>query len=56
MIMEYTGNLGFMRIKDKLELITSTCSLPFKLGKEKRIAVKVIDHRGNEVMVVREIE
>ena len=26
---------------------------PFKLGKEKRIAVKVIDHRGNEVMAVR---
>jgi len=25
-------------------------------GKEKRIAVKVIDHRGNEVMAVREIE
>ena len=24
-------------------------------GKEKRIAVKVIDHRGNEVMVVREM-
>ena len=38
-----------------LELFTSTRSLPFKLGTEKRIAVKVIDHRGNEVMVVREI-
>ena len=37
-----------------LELLTSTRSLPFKLGKEKRISVKVIDHRGNEVMVVRE--
>lgn len=31
-------------------------TLPFKLGKEKRIAVKVIDHRGNEVMVVRELD
>lgn len=41
--------------EDKFELLTSTCSLPFKLGKEKRIAVKVIDHKGNEVMVVREI-
>jgi len=41
--------------EDKFELLTSTRSLPFKLGKEKRIAVKVIDHRGNEVMVVREI-
>ena len=42
--------------EDKFELLTSTRSLPFKIGKEKRIAVKVIDHRGNEVMVVREIE
>jgi adenine-specific DNA-methyltransferase len=41
--------------EDKFELLTTTRSLPFKLGKEKRIAVKVIDHRGNEVMVVREI-
>ncbi|MBI5328637.1 MAG: site-specific DNA-methyltransferase [Deltaproteobacteria bacterium] len=41
--------------EDKFELLTSTQSLPFKLGKEKRIAVKVIDHRGNEVMVVREV-
>jgi len=38
-----------------LAFLTSTRSLPFKLGPEKRIAVKVIDHRGNEVMVVREI-
>jgi hypothetical protein len=37
------------------ELLTGSRSLPFKLGKEKRIAVKVIDHRGNEVMVVREM-
>jgi len=41
--------------EDKFELLTSTRSLPFKLGPEKRIAVKVIDHRGNEVMVVREM-
>ena len=27
-----------------------------RIDKEKRIAVKVIDHRGNEVMVVREIK
>lgn len=38
-----------------LAFLTSTRSLPFKLGPEKRIAVKVIDHRGNEVMVVREV-
>jgi hypothetical protein len=36
-------------------VFTSTRSLPSKVGKEKRIAVKVIDHRGNEVMVVREM-
>ncbi len=42
--------------EDKFELLNNTRYLPFKLGKEKRIAVKVIDHRGNEVMVVvREI-
>ena len=29
--------------EDKFELLTSTRSMPFKLGKEKRIAVKVID-------------
>lgn len=42
--------------EDKFELLTSTKSLPFKLGKEDRIAVKVIDHRWNEVMVVREMK
>ncbi len=42
--------------EDKFELLTSTRSLPFKPGKENRIAVKVIDHRGNEVMVVRELK
>lgn len=30
-------------------------SVFFKSCKEKRITVKVIDHRGNEVMVEREI-
>jgi len=29
-----------------------TTSLPFKAGKHKQCAVKVIDHRGNEVMAV----
>jgi adenine-specific DNA-methyltransferase len=42
--------------EDKFELFTGTRSLPFKLGKEKRTAVKVIDHRGNEGMVVRELK
>jgi len=33
----------------------SNPALPFKPGKENRSAVKVIDHWGNEVMVVREM-
>jgi hypothetical protein len=44
-----------MKREDKFELLTNTLSLPFKPGQENRIAVKVIDHRGNEVMVVREV-
>lgn len=39
--------------EDKFELLTSTKSIPFKLDEENRIAVKVIVHRGNEVIVVR---
>lgn len=31
-------------------------SLPFQLGDEQRIAVKVIDHRGNEMIEVREFK
>jgi len=41
--------------EDKFELLTNTRSILFKLGKEKRIAGKVIDSRGNEVTVVREM-
>ncbi len=33
-----------------------TVSVPFKTGKYARIAVKVIDPRGNEVMVVKKLE
>jgi len=33
----------------------STKSFPFKAGKHGRIAVKVIDFRGNEVMGTREL-
>ena len=31
-------------------------SEPFALGQKKRVAVKVIDERGNELMVVREVK
>lgn len=33
-----------------------TTSLPFKPGKHRRVAVKVIDPRGNEVMSVRDLK
>jgi adenine-specific DNA-methyltransferase len=31
-------------------------SEPFELGARRRVAVKVIDERGNELMVVREVK
>jgi len=33
--------------------LVGTTSEPFVLGQHRRIAVKVIDERGNELMVVR---
>ncbi len=39
-----------------LAFLTSACTFPFESGTEKRIAVKLINHRGNKVMVVREVE
>jgi adenine-specific DNA-methyltransferase len=36
------------------EHLAGTISEPFVLGSHKRIAVKVIDERGNELMVIRE--
>ncbi len=36
------------------EHLAGTTSEPFVLGSHKRIAVKVIDERGNELMVIRE--
>jgi adenine-specific DNA-methyltransferase len=41
--------------EDKFDMLTSTTSIPFEAGEQRQIAVKVIDHRGNEVMVVREL-
>lgn len=41
--------------KEKMEAFRGTESLPFKAGKQKQIAVKVIDIRGNEVMVVKSL-
>lgn len=36
--------------------LSGTVSAPFETGEHKRIAVKVIDDRGNELMVVRDLE
>ena len=36
--------------------LAGTVSEPFAPGPHRRIAVKVIDERGNELMVVREVK
>jgi adenine-specific DNA-methyltransferase len=41
--------------EDKFAALSGTTSLPFKPGKHDKVAVKVIDPRGNEVMWVREV-
>ncbi|MDX2177684.1 MAG: site-specific DNA-methyltransferase [Candidatus Sumerlaeia bacterium] len=41
--------------EDRFEALSGTVSLPFPAGKYKRIAVKVIDPRGNEVMRVHRL-
>jgi len=41
--------------KEKIEMFRGTQSLPFKAGPQKQIAVKVVDNRGNEVMVVKSL-
>jgi len=42
--------------EERFDLLTGQVSLPFKSGKHKKIAVKVIDLRGNEVMKVIHLE
>jgi adenine-specific DNA-methyltransferase len=41
---------------DQFAALQRTTSLPFKLGKHRQCAVKVIDHRGNEVMTVLRLQ
>ena len=38
------------------EAFQGTVSVPFKAGQYQRVAIKVIDHRGSEVMAVRKLE
>jgi adenine-specific DNA-methyltransferase len=37
------------------EHLASDTSAPFELGEHRKVAVKVIDDRGNELMVVRDV-
>jgi adenine-specific DNA-methyltransferase len=48
--------LGGQADEDAFAAFEGTISLPFKAGKHKRIAVKVIDPRGNEVMAFKKLE
>lgn len=48
--------LGGSGDAEAFEAFKGTTSLPFKVGKHQRIAVKVIDPRGNEVMTVRSLK
>ena len=41
---------------DAFEAFSGTKSLPFPAGENKRVAVKVIDPRGNEVMKIHNLE
>jgi adenine-specific DNA-methyltransferase len=41
---------------DVFEAFKGTVSVPFNPGKYKRIAVKVIDPRGNEVMTIKQLQ
>jgi adenine-specific DNA-methyltransferase len=48
--------LGTVVGEEAFEAFAGTESLPFPAGKHGRVAVKVIDPRGNEVMTVRKLE
>jgi adenine-specific DNA-methyltransferase len=48
--------LGGNADADAFAAFGGTTSLPFRPGKHRRIAVKVIDPRGNEVMTVRALK
>lgn len=41
---------------EAFDAFKGTVSIPFPAGKHRRIAVKVIDPRGNEVMAIRKLE
>lgn len=49
-------SLGSQADPDAFAALNGTVSLPFKSGKFNRIAVKVIDPRGNEVIAIAKLE
>jgi adenine-specific DNA-methyltransferase len=48
--------LGSSADLEAFDAFKGTNSLPFKAGKHRRVAVKVIDPRGNEVMAVQSLK
>jgi len=40
---------------DAFEMLRGTTSLPFRAGRERRVAVKVIDFRGNEAIRILDL-
>ena len=49
-------SLGSEAKPDAFEAFKGTKSVPFKIGQHRRIAVKVIDPRGNEVMAIASLK
>jgi len=47
--------LGSLADAEAFDAFNGTVSVPFKAGEHNRIAVKVIDPRGNEVMAIRSL-
>jgi adenine-specific DNA-methyltransferase len=48
-------NLNAEIDKDRIEAFRGTVSLPFERGKHGRVAVKIVDDRGIESLVIREV-
>lgn len=40
---------------DQFEMLRGTQSLPFQAGEQRRVAVKVIDFRGNEAIRILDL-
>ena len=49
-------SLGSQADPEAFAALNGTVSIPFKSGKYKRVAVKVVDPRGNEVIAVARLE